>query len=38
MYKQAINLHINIKDFFDVYPPLIKVFIQIEVLIQEKTL
>ena len=26
MYKQAINLHINIKDFFDVYPPLIKVY------------
>ena len=26
MYKQASNLHINIKDFFDVYPPLIIVY------------
>ena len=26
MYKQVINTSINIKDFFDVYPPLVKVF------------
>ena len=26
MYKQVINNKINIKDFFDVYPPLVKVF------------